>query len=204
MKSLYRWFEPISISLIPACFYCIVTAWIIEAARYQYYSFHQDQRALDYAGISTGLLSTIDSLGLICNIISCTILALVMRLLHQRTKSARLSTDQANSKNSVNKFVTSCHIGVTLAFSITQTLPLFKNSATQVYRMLTAFFFFGGASDLFLSLMLWFILDDYKTPALFIDGDKVYTVANIIKMRESTINSDNGSEEEEDQIIETS
>lgn len=125
-----------------------------------------------------------------------------MRLLHQRTKSVKYATDQANSKNSVNKFVTSCHICVTLAFSITQTLPLFHDSATQVYRMLTAFFFFGGVSDLFLSLMLWFIIDDYKTPALFIDGDNVYALVDVVKERDSTINSDNGSEEE-DQIIET-
>ena len=42
--------------------------------------------------------------------------------------------------------------------------------------MFTAFTFFGGLADIFLSLMLWFILDDQKQPAVVIDGDRVYSV----------------------------
>jgi hypothetical protein len=56
--------------------------------------------------------------------------------------------------------------------------------------MHSAFVFFGAVADVFLSLMLWFILDDEKAPTFFIDGDRVYVVANVIKPRDS-INSVN-------------
>ena len=52
--------------------------------------------------------------------------------------------------------------------------------------MNTAYYFFGGAADLFLSLMLWFILDLEKTPALFVDGDRVYAVTNVIGQNDSS------------------
>ncbi len=42
--------------------------------------------------------------------------------------------------------------------------------------MYSAFAFFGGAADLFLSVMLWFILADKKEATLVIDGERVYSV----------------------------
>ena len=52
--------------------------------------------------------------------------------------------------------------------------------------MLTAFYFFGGVADLFISLMLWFILDEDRTPFLFVDGDRVYTIEDVSKLKYST------------------
>ncbi len=46
--------------------------------------------------------------------------------------------------------------------------------------MTSAFIFFGGLADLFLSLMLWFILDSEKTASIFVDGDRVYSVQDVI------------------------
>ena len=46
--------------------------------------------------------------------------------------------------------------------------------------MTTAFLFFGGAADLFLSVMLWFILDDGKKPLFFVDGERVHSVEDVI------------------------
>jgi hypothetical protein len=42
--------------------------------------------------------------------------------------------------------------------------------------MYSAFFFFGGMSDIFLSLMLWFILDGEKAAIVLVDGDRVYEI----------------------------
>ena len=42
--------------------------------------------------------------------------------------------------------------------------------------MFTAFYFWGGVADLFLSLMLWFVLNEVKTTSIMVDGDRVYAV----------------------------
>ena len=54
--------------------------------------------------------------------------------------------------------------------------------------MQSAFIFFGGLADIFLSVMLWFILDSEKSVTVILDGEKVYAVAEVIKQRLSTIN----------------
>ena len=64
--------------------------------------------------------------------------------------------------------------------------------------MQSAFTFFGGLADLFLSVMLWFILDDEKTAAFVVDGERVYEVKNVIKTNDSAINIDCEDEEEQD------
>ena len=57
--------------------------------------------------------------------------------------------------------------------------------------METAFYFFGGAADLFLSIMLWFILDDKQAPAVLLDGDRSYSVVEVLRTAQSCeINSD--------------
>ena len=63
--------------------------------------------------------------------------------------------------------------------------------------MQSAFTFFGGLADLFLSVMLWFIFDDGKTPAFDVDGERVYEVKNVIKTNDSAINIDCEDEEEQ-------
>ena len=66
------------------------------------------------------------------------------------------------AKTKINTLVTGSHIGVTLAYTITQVIQLYYKNVTQSYRMYTAFYFFGGLAEIFLSLMLWFILDIEK------------------------------------------
>ena len=59
--------------------------------------------------------------------------------------------------------------------------------------MYTAFIFFGGLSDVFLSLMLWFILDEDKPQQFVLDGDRVYTVTDVIKEGRYSANSINNA-----------
>ena len=56
--------------------------------------------------------------------------------------------------------------------------------------MYTTFYFFAGVGDLFLSLILWFILDDEILPVVIVDGDRVYAVREVIRVRDSDINRD--------------
>jgi hypothetical protein len=56
--------------------------------------------------------------------------------------------------------------------------------------MNSAFIFFGGLAEIFLSVMLWFILDSQKLAIVLVDSDRVYAVTDVIKARLSTINDD--------------
>jgi hypothetical protein len=62
--------------------------------------------------------------------------------------------------------------------------------------MTTAFYFFGGLAEMFLSVMLWFILDKNKVASVYIDGGRVYSVTKVINVE--AINYDC----EEDQVEE--
>lgn len=64
--------------------------------------------------------------------------------------------------------------------------------------MYSAFYFFSAFVDLFLAGMLWLIFDSEKKPLFFVDGDRVYTVEDVIKLRDSTINEDCDREQEND------
>ncbi len=48
--------------------------------------------------------------------------------------------------------------------------------------MISAFYFFGGLADIFLSIMLWFVLDSQKQAAVLVDGNRVYAVADVINI----------------------
>jgi len=63
--------------------------------------------------------------------------------------------------------------------------------------MNAAFIFFGGLADLFLSLMLWFILDSEKAMTVLLDGERVYSVIDVIRLSASSINEDEDCNEEE-------
>ena len=74
-----------------------------------------------------------------------------------------MGRDNAAAKSKVNALVTGSHILVTLAYSVSQFMIIFNKNPTQNQRILSAFYFFGGMADLFLSVMLWFILESEQT-----------------------------------------
>ena len=104
------------------------------------------------------------------------ILALVIRHIYRLSKQVQAGSDTVAAKRNVNTLVTASHIGVTLAYTVSQFIIIFNKNKTQVDRMISAFIFFGGLADLFLSLMLWFILDSEKAATVLVDGDRVYAV----------------------------
>ena len=44
--------------------------------------------------------------------------------------------------------------------------------------------------DLFLSLMLWFILDENKSAIVFVDDTRKYPVLDVVRYSSSSVNSD--------------
>ena len=57
--------------------------------------------------------------------------------------------------------------------------------------------FFGGMADIFLSLVLWFILDSEKSATVIGTGERIYAVQNVIRLDSSVNNFDCVEEEEE-------
>jgi len=161
----------------------------VEYSRFVYYVLHRErEEANHYWKISNALFSVVDILGPVTNLISCLILALVVRHIYRLSNQVQAGSDTVAAKRKVNMIVTASHIGVTLAFTVSQFLILFVKNPTQVGRMYSAFTFFGALADLYLSLMLWFILDSEKAVTVLVDGDRVYAVEDVINPRHSGVN----------------
>ena len=117
-------------------------------------------------------------------------------MLNKLTLTVENKRDSVNTKRRISKLVTASHILIVIMYSAAQFTLLFAKNSTQTFRMNSALYVFGGAADLFLSVMLWFILDDQKTPMLIVDGERVYAVTTVIKQTDS-LNSLDCDEEEE-------
>lgn len=51
---------------------------------------------------------------------------------------------------------------------------------------------------MFLSVMLWFILDSEKAVTFLVDGDRVYSLTEVIKVGGSVVNYDCVEEDDQD------
>ena len=82
----------------------------------------------------------------------------------------RVKKGAVAAKRQINAFVTVSHIVVTFGYSITLLiLQFYATSVIKQDRIDTAGYFFGGIVDIFLSLILWFILDENKSKAILVD-----------------------------------
>ena len=108
------------------------------------------------------------------------------------------------ARSKVNVLVTFSHIVVTLALTVSQFVLIYAKNNAQFNRMCEAFYIFGGIADVFLSVILWFILDTEKTATFFVDGDWVYRVTDVIKANDSSVNFDCIDDEEVEEQLEIS
>ncbi len=122
----------------------------------------------------------------------------MLKLIYNLSKKVRVGKRIVATKNKVDLLVTTSHIVITLAFSLTQMISIFYNwkNYAKSYRMSSAYIFFGGLTDMFLSVMLWFILDTEKAGTIFIDGERTYAVRDIIKDSASSLNENCDDEDE--------
>ena len=100
-----------------------------------------------------------------------------------------------------NQFVTISHILLIAVYSILSILKFNVSSHLSIvtfYRVLTAWTFFGGLADLFITCMIWFVFDDKATPVVFRHGEHSYSVMNIIN-EEAYLTGEAEIEEEEEE-----
>ena len=79
-------------------------------------------------------------------------------------------------------------------------------STLSYYRLKTTYVIFGATADVFLSVMMWFVMDEKKDMTVFIDGNRAYSVVDVVKTDHSSVNLDFNEEAfmEREQIFNSS
>ena len=84
LKSFYRWLARITIILIPAGFYAVFAAWVVEDGKSEEYIFKAEiKKANSYDTKANKLYQTLGYLTIGCNLFACCLLALVLRLVRK-------------------------------------------------------------------------------------------------------------------------
>ena len=94
----------------------------------------------------------------------------------------------------MNKLVTLSHISIIIGYTILSTLHFNFNrriSFLAFNRAETAFVIFGGIADLFLSVTLWLIMNRDKSVVVFVDGNRAYSVMDVIENDHASASSIN-------------
>ena len=119
----------------------------------------------------------------------------------------RVARDQIEGKLKLNLFITTSHICLILGYTVVGIAAFETYSHDRIlisyFKAQTAWTCIGGACDLFLTCMIWFVLDDHKEQNIFLDGNYSYAIVDVVKLRNSTIgedSSDNDSEDEDRNI----
>jgi hypothetical protein len=89
------------------------------------------KKANHYNDIAFSLFKTIEILGPVTNLISCLILALVIRHIYKLSKQVQAGSDTVAEKRKMNTLVTASHIGVTLAYTVSQFILIFNKNVVQ-------------------------------------------------------------------------
>lgn len=92
---------------------------------------------------------------------------LVLRIVLKVSKPSIFGANKIKSQVETNRFVTSVHLVLVLLYTILSIL-YFNVAATDGtnvsnfvdYRVSSVWTFVGGILDMFISCMLWFVLDD--------------------------------------------
>ena len=91
---MYKWFARISIVLLPVLFLILYPAWSLSLGKqYSFFNEFEFQNYNNQKKISDKYLEALDALGLITNVISCTIFAMFLRLIHKFAMSMTVGVE---------------------------------------------------------------------------------------------------------------
>ena len=86
------------------------------------------------------------------------------------------------------------HVVFILAYTVLSIFVFIANgnwmSYATYYSLFTAWTFVGAASDLFITCMIWYILDENATPVVFKQGRFAYSVLDVIRVQSGEINDE--------------
>lgn len=131
VQKIYHYAGITLIVILPASFFALVPAYIILLS----FSTHYDEifevkKGASYKKVAYKIYEAIGYLSLFTNLISCTILTLVIMFLLKVTHNSKI-----NTTTKVNRNVATSHILITLVFTISQIIILFSKSNIQAFRM---------------------------------------------------------------------
>ena len=111
---------------------------------------------------------------IVCCIVMILFLRLVKRIVGRTTVHTADSRENIlTSEVGVNTIVTSLHITLIIAFTILTCCEelIYPNIQPRAQiRVSTAFYFITGAVDIFVSYIIWFMLDEsHNSPLMIID-----------------------------------
>lgn len=179
---IYLCFECISIVFLPATLYFATSEWINMSAKQEYYlALLQVKESKHYEILAGKYLRVVEILGTLAIVLSCVIITLVLCLIFKISRQVRVGKTAISNKRQVNVLVTLSHILITLAYGVPLAMLFFKATFKQEFRMDSAFYFFGGLLDIFLSVILWFIIGNDKSPSVLVDSNKVYAIIDVTK-----------------------
>ena len=115
----------------------------------------------------------------------------------------QFAQSSVDRQRKLNQSVTFAHIALILGYTVVSILSFnvkrFSGQGEKpnagVYRAATWWSLFGGASDIFLSCMIWLIFDEESAPTVFRDErhNSTYAVLDIIKSFDSLKSSVNST-----------
>jgi hypothetical protein len=122
-------------------------------------------------------------------------------MFYNLNKQVNTTKDSSRNTKKLNLAVTVSHICLILCYTIasffTFNLPYSNGSKKDLvpaFRASSAWTFIGGVCDLFLTCMVWLILDEKKLPNFVSDGRHSYAVIEVIRPRNSISDDDDNSE----------
>ena len=102
---------------------------MVELAKYFYYNYESEiESANHYFDTENALFKAVEILGPVTNLISCMILALVIRFIYKLSKRVETGKETAAVASKLNALVTGSHIGVTLVYTVVQFIILFRKN----------------------------------------------------------------------------
>ena len=134
--------------------------------------------ALYYEHVKSGMFYVLGSLNTATCIVCCIVMILFLRLVKRIVSRTTVHTSDSReniltSEVGVNTIVTSLHITLIIAFTILtfcEELIYPKIQLRAQIRVSTAFYFITGAVDIFVSYIIWFMLDEgQSSPLMIID-----------------------------------
>ena len=122
-KRLYRALAAVLIFILPLALFGTYIPFVLNTSKYlEYYLKLEFKKAEPYKTSSHKLSQTIGYLTLLCNLSSCMILSLILRLFYTTTRSVSYGKEAIKEKHKLNSAVTISHILLVFGYTVVSTL----------------------------------------------------------------------------------
>ena len=131
LRHAYRWFARFTIVVVPLMFIAVLLAYVYYGAQEAYYTVHFNIIQAQFYGLKAIKFSNaISYLTVICNIMSCVLMVLVLRVLKHISNKMRQTDSNVTRDIEINSLVTFAHVFLVLSYT-TISIFLFNVPSTN-------------------------------------------------------------------------